>query len=56
MGISLSGWAVVFIFLVITLIVAWRMYSYTNLVENSPYMVGLDHDSDEPSVNEHEHH
>ena len=52
--ISISGWAVVFLFIVIALIVAWRLFSYTNLGETSPYLVGLEHDEDESVVNDHD--
>jgi hypothetical protein len=38
-----TGWAAVSLFILVTLIAAWRMISYTNLSEKSPYLVGLEH-------------
>lgn len=54
MDLGINGWAVLFIFILFDLIVAWRMYTYTNLTENSPYLVGLEHDGEEGMVNHQE--
>ena len=47
---GITGWAVVFLFILVAIITAWRMYSYTNLAETSPYLHGLEeHEEEEPA-------
>jgi predicted flap endonuclease-1-like 5' DNA nuclease len=40
---GVAGWAAILMFVIITLIAAWRMASYTNLAETSPYLEHLAH-------------